>query len=619
MNTGVPVFAKWAACMQDHDLEDLRRLFSLLINSVPIGVTVIDRDMRLLYINERHAKINNFGASEHIGKKISEINPVLAAAAEPKIRFVFDTGIPLVRQELISYGAAPDGSNVHRLASFLPWRATTGSIIGLLAIVQDAEVDQFTRALLEETQQRLLKVLDNLFTFVGVLELDGTVTDANRAPLEAAGLHMDDVRGKKVWDTYWWSHDVEAQNKLRHAVERCRNGDVVRYDLEVRMINDSRMWIDLMIAPLRDKDGNITHLIPSASDITQRHANAVALQQSEERAQSIIESSDDAIITKSLDGIITEWNGAATRMLGYPAQEAIGKPITMIFPQDKLAEEEVVMQAISKGQRVPSFETVRVHKNGRMIDVSVTVSPLRDRSGRVIGACKLARDITVQKRQRDLIDHALEEKTALLHEVHHRVKNNLQIVSSLLNLQSRKVSPDAVLALAECQGRIRAMALVHQLLYESENMVEVDLSDYISRLIMLTRETYEGSVSGVELVFSGVHEKLTLHIQSTIPCGLVVHELVLNAFKHAFPSGESGRIEVELRLTAAGRLHLTVRDNGCGLPEGFAWGGKSGLGTQLIPMFVNQLQGTMTTASSSQGASVTVELVPGKQKVQHAS
>ena len=332
-----------------------------------------------------------------------------------------------------------------------------------------------------------------------------------------------------------------------------------------------------------------------------------------------MESSDDAIITKSLDGIITEWNTAATRILGYSAQEAIGRPVTMIFPQDKLAEEEVVMRAISQGQRVPSFETVRIHKSGYLIDVAVTVSPLRDRSGRVIGACKLARDITVQKRQRDAIDHALEEKTALLHEVHHRVKNNLQIVSSLLNLQARKASPDAVLALAECQGRIRAMGLVHQLLYESENMVEVDLSDYISRLIMLTKETYEGPASGVELVFSGAQEKLALDIQRTIPCGLVVNELVLNAFKHAFPGGRQGRVNVELRLMPSGLLHLTVRDNGCGLPEGFTWGGKSGLGTQLIPMFVNQLQGTMTTASSSHGASITIELVPAKQKVQDAS
>jgi two-component system, sensor histidine kinase PdtaS len=568
--------------MQDHDLDDLRRLFSLLIDSVPIGVAVIDREMRLQYINERQAKLNNIPVSEHIGRKVSDVLPRLFSVAGSKIQFVLDTGTPLLKQEIISGQASGAGYTLHRLASYFPWRAGNGEIKGVLAVVQDATVDSFTRQLQEDSQQRLLDVLDNLFTFVGVMEVDGTLTDANKAPLEAAGLCLDDVRGKKFWDTYWWSHDVEAQNKLRDA-------------------------------------GNITHLIPSASDITERHANAVALQQAEERAQSIIESSDDAIITKSLDGIITEWNTAATRMLGYSAQEAIGRPVTLIFPLDKLAEEESVMRAISQGQRVPSFETVRIHKSGYLIDVAVTVSPLRDRSGRVIGACKLARDITVQKRQRDAIDHALEEKTALLHEVHHRVKNNLQIVSSLLNLQARKASPDVVLALAECQGRIRAMGLVHQLLYESENMVEVDLSVYISRLIMLTKETYEGPASGVELVFSGVQEKLALDIQRTIPCGLVVHELVLNAFKHAFPGGRQGRINVELRLVSSGFLHLTVRDNGCGLPESFTWGGKSGLGTQLIPMFVNQLQGTMTTASSSHGASITIELVPAKQKVQDAS
>jgi len=373
-----------------------------------------------------------------------------------------------------------------------------------------------------------------------------------------------------------------------------------------------------MIAPLKDQHGRITHLIPSATDISLRHASQVALQQSEERYRSIVESSDDAIITKSLGGIITEWNPAASRLLGYSAEEAIGQPITMIFPESKLAEESDLMEKIHLGKQVPPFETVRVHKSGRLVDVSVTVSPLRDRRGAVIGACKLARDITVEKHQRDLISFALEEKTALLHEVHHRVKNNLQIVSSLLNLQARKVSSDAAQAIGECQGRIRAMALVHQLLYESENMAEVNLSGYLSRLLALTQATYDAPASPVEMVFHGSAENITLDNQRTVPCGLVVHELVLNAFKHAFTGGRPGRIDVALKLTPAGLMQLTVSDNGRGLPEGFAWGGKGGLGTQLIPMFVNQLQGKIITESSSLGASFMIELAPGKQEVTYA-
>ena len=389
---------------------------------------------------------------------------------------------------------------------------------------------------------------------------------------------------------------------------------MVRQDIQVRMLNDQLMWIDFMLAPLRDKDGHVTHLIPSAMDISQRHTSEAALKQSEERYQSVIESSDDAIITKSLDGIINGWNPAATRLLGYSELEAIGQPVTLLFPQERWPEEAEIMKQIRAGQQIPPFETVRLHKDGRRLEVSVTLSPLRDRSGAVVGACKLARDVSAQKRQIGLIEHALVEKTALLQEVHHRVKNNLQIVSSLMNLQARQVSPAAAMALSECQGRIRAMALVHQLLYESSSVAEVNLSDYIGRLVVLTKGTYDAPESGIQLFFSNAGEKVTLDIHRTIPCGLVINELISNAVKHAFKGVGQGRIDVKMRLDPSGRLHLSVCDNGCGLPPDFAWGGAGGLGTQLIPMFVNQLQGILHTESSAAGSCFTMELDPGSKE-----
>ena len=213
-------------------------------------------------------------------------------------------------------------------------------------------------------------------------------------------------------------------------------------------------------------------------------------------------------------------------------------------------------------------------------------------------------------RANERLEALVRDKVALLQEVHHRVKNNLQIVSSMMNLQSRNVSPAAAQALAECQGRLRAMALVHQLLYESSSMAEVDLSDYIGRLVVLMKGTYEGPGSGIGLSFSGAGEKVSLDIHRTIPCALIINELISNAIKHAFKSTERGRIDVRMRLDLAGRLHLSVSDNGCGLPPGFAWGVGTGLGTQLVPMFVDQLEGILHTESSPAGSSFTVELDP---------
>jgi PAS domain S-box-containing protein len=594
-------------------------LLSLLLESVPIGVALFDTDLRLRLINQRQAQINNFTVDAHIGKRIAEFLPQAVDVIEPKLQFVLDTGCPLINQEIRGQTPFANGHVLHRMASFYPWRVRGEQIKGVLAIVQDSTIDHFAQQLLEESQQRLLKVLDNLLAFVGVMELDGTLSHANKAPLDAAELQIGDVKGKKFWNCYWFCHDPHLQQTLKIATERCRLGEVFRHDLEVRMANNSRMWIDFMLAPLRDNAGNVTHLIPSGIDISQRHASEVSLKHSEERYQSIVESSDDAIITKSLSGIITGWNSAAYRLLGHTEQEAIGQHIAILFPVEKIEEEAFVLSKITRGEQVNSFETIRKHQDGHLISVAVTVSPLRDKQGVVMGACKLMRDISLQKKQIAIIERALEEKTSLLFEVHHRVKNNLQIVSSLLNLQARKVAPEVASALAECQGRIRAMALVHQLLYESESMAEIDLSDYIRQLVVLTEATCSARLHDIQIHFMSNVEAISLDIQRTIPCGLIVYELVLNAVKHAFPMQERGRIGVSITSAGHDLVHLSVSDNGCGLPENFHWSANGGLGTQLIPMFVQQMGGRLMTSSSDQGACITVELKPTKQRVQNAN
>ncbi|MFZ6723433.1 PAS domain S-box protein [Undibacterium sp. Ji49W] len=599
---------------------EMEQLFLLMTDTLPVGVAVLDLDLRLLFINRRHAELNRIPVTEQLGHPIRDYLPQVADIVEPKLRFVLETGIPLVRQEIRGDAPGKEGGKLFRLASYYPRRDDSGNICGILALIQDASIDSFEAQVAEESKQRLLQVLDNLFAFVGVLDLDGTVLECNRAPLEAAGIAIEDVRGEKLWDSYWWSHDTGAREQLKEAVSRCRNGEIVRYDIHARMINDSRMWVDFMLAPLRDETGKITHLIPSGIDISKRHDSEAALHQSEDRYRSVIESSDDAIITKSLEGIITGWNPAAERLLGYTAGEALGKPITFLFPAPLLSEEQHLLRRISNGERIPPFDTVRIHKDGHLVDVSITISPLRDRNGKVIGACKLAHDIGAKKRQWEALEQALEEKTALLHEVHHRVKNNLQIVSSLLSLQARQASEEVARVLSESQGRIRAMALVHQLLYDSEMMSEIELSEFINRLISLTVASHDTVKLGIKIEYSEPGKPVFMSAHRMIPLGLVINELILNAIKHAFPPAwltghgpQQARIHISLQEISDDKLHLQVADNGCGLSSEFDWDAAKGLGTQLIPMFVAQLHGELTTTSTATGSCFTIALSPKRK------
>lgn len=588
--------------MQIMSFSELESLISTLIDQIPIGIVVLDRDFRLRFINDRHAKNNQLKKEDQLGKRLCEFLPLAAPVIEPKLQFVLDHGIPLLNQEIISKQALIDGYTLHRIASYYPWRNEKQETIGIIGIIQDSKVDQFAQQMLEESQHRLLRVLDNLFTFVGVLELDGTLSHANRAPLDAAGISIDDVAGKKVWDTYWFQHDINLQQQIQNDIKACLNGEIVRHDIQVQLKDGQLTWLDFMLAPLRDGEGRITHLIPSANDITQRHQSEEALQKSEELFHSIILASDDAIVTKTLNGIITAWNPAANRLLGYTEEEALGRHITTLFPADRIGEEERLLERIGRGEKVPSFETVRIHKDGSRIDVAVTISPLRDKAGKVIGACKLARDISVQNAQRKQISQALQDKTALLHEVHHRVKNNLQIVSSLLNMQARRASPEVASAFSECQTRIRAMALVHQLLYESDNMAEVDLALYLSQLATLSHASYDDEQKAVAIQFDSPERKILLNVQKAIPCGLIVSELILNAYKHAFAKVEHDKISISLTNLDDLHFQLSVADNGIGLPEGFEWKSRNGLGTQLVPMFAQQLKAKMHHRSDANGS-----------------
>ena len=618
--------------MQDIALEDLTTLFSLVLDQVPIGVVILDHDLQLRFINQRHAQNNRLSPSAQLGKRPSEFIPDIAHIIEPKLRFVIEHGIPLLNQEIHGKSSEEHGPTIHRLANYYPWKNRSDQILGVIGIIQDSQVDHFSQKLLEESELRLLNVLDNLFTFVGVLELDGTLSHANKAPLEAAGITIEDVRGKKVWDCFWFDHDPRLQEQMQQCVQRALRGQISRLDMQVRMRDGLLMWIDFMMAPLRDSQGNITHLIPSGNDISQRHHDAEALKISESRFHSIVDSSDEAIISKNLDGIITAWNPAAERLLGYSAAEALGKNIAMLFPQDKLNTETILLERIGRGEHITPFETQRVHKDGHLIEVSVTISPLRDQHGNIIGACKLARDISLSNKQKAQIQRSLEEKTSLLHEVHHRVKNNLQIVSSLLNMQARKVSDDAALAIHECQIRIRSMALVHQLLYESENLSNVDLCEYLQQLITLTKTSYQDQQLPIEMGFFHSHQSISLDVQRAIPCGLIVSELILNAMKHAFNHTTTGKISVSLvksdvvpssmhRVSADTKpsITLTVSDNGCGLPASFMWGGRRSLGAQLIPMFVQQLDASMQTKSSSEGATFVIEIPDCNERHEHAN
>jgi PAS domain S-box-containing protein len=199
---------------------------------------------------------------------------------------------------------------------------------------------------------------------------------------------------------------------------------------------------------------------------------------------SIVESSDDVIVSKSLDGIVTSWNKGAERIFGHTAAEAIGQPITIVIPEDRQDEERDILTRIRRGERIDHFETVRQRKDGSLIVVSLTVSPVKNAEGKVVGASKIARDITEQKRTQDRV-------ATLAREAEHRSKNVLATVQAAVNLSRADTSEDLKKAI---EGRIQALANVHSLFVESR-WIGADLSAIAAQELGTRARGYRGASS----------------------------------------------------------------------------------------------------------------------------
>lgn len=204
----------------------------------------------------------------------------------------------------------------------------------------------------------------------------------------------------------------------------------------------------------------------------------------------------------------------------------------------------------------------------------------------------LQAEITERVRKEAQIKTSLEEKEALLREIHHRVKNNLQVISSLLNLQSSLVAdPQALEVFQESQHRIRSMAFVHEKLYQSESLARIDFTEYVRTLTTYLFSSYGDRAQHITLAIQA--EDVSLGIDTAIPCGLILNELVSNALKHAFPDGREGEVWIDIRADDAQRMTLTVSDNGVGLSESLDLHNTTSLGLQLVNTLVRQLDGTM--------------------------
>ncbi len=335
------------------------------------------------------------------------------------------------------------------------------------------------------------------------------------------------------------------------------------------------------------------------------------LSRSEAKFRAVTTSVTDAVIIIDSESRISFLNQAAEKIFGFAPREIMGKNI-----HDMLAPEEYLEPAKNgwkrfkhsgEGNVIGKIVEVKAKtKSGRIIPIELSVSPVPLESGLIV--IGIARDISERKEAEKRLKQSLLEKQILLKEIHHRVKNNLSIVSSLLGLHAESI-PDEEIAqkFVDCQAQVQSIALIHQQFYQTENVAEIDFRDYLDTVFTHLKTIYQSQFESIKITLR--IDPIRFSLNKSIPLGLIVNELITNVFKHAYSAGDCAEIEVELHEVENGEAELIVRDYGKGLPEGTNADSTSSLGLQLITVFVDQIDGKLKIDSEN-GTRFAIQFTP---------
>ncbi len=570
----------------------------------------LDTEGCFTFVNQAAKRIYGYEPVEIIGRPLTDFiyQKELETSTETETKL---TSIPLYCQD---HNSSCQWETVHKrqdgIPVYLNFNAITlkdnlGRFQGAIGTATDITERKKSEEALQRAKDQLQAVLDAVPWFVSWISSDLRYIGVNKQlaasfnlpPESFTGQEIGFLNSSKGFVKFISDFFASSEQQISQEVENKVNNTLKNYLIVVQKYAQGKavVSVGIDISERKQAEAMKTKLIAS-------------LQESERKFRSLYEATSDAVILLDKEGII-DCNRAALKMFGLSNKEEFTNYNPEYFypenQQNGRKSVELIKRhiavAIVKGNSRFEWINKRVDQSEFPTEVLLTAmkisgyshKKLPKKSVNTIVLQAVIRDITERKRNEEQIKESLAEKEVLLKEIHHRVKNNLQVISSLLRLQSRYIQDNVILEmLKESQNRVRSMALVHEHLYQSKDLSRIDFAEYIRNLSSHLFQAYEVKARGVKLNINVV--PVFLNIDTVVPCGLIINELVSNSLKYAFPEASRGDISIEFSYqNDEHKFILKVSDNGIGFPEDLDYKNSGSLGLRLVCSLVRQLKGNI--------------------------
>lgn len=545
-----------------------------ITQSTPLMLTRCTPDLRYRFVNKAYAALLGRRPEQIIGSRIEDIiGPVGFNSILPYIERVLQGEHVEFEQEVAYRDIGPRFMRV----SYRPDRDAKGNVIGWISSISDITKTKASEDALRNSERQLSEFFENASEAIHWVGPSGTILRANRAELRMLGYTAEEYIGRDIADFH------VDKNAIADILGRLRNGETLENYTASMICKDGSVRQVVINSSGYFENGEFVHTRCFTRDITEQLQNEKALR----HLAAIVESTDDVIISKDLDGSITSWNAAAERVYGYTAEEMIGRSVSILIPPDKPDEETTMLEKLTSGERIDHYESVRIAKDGRRIDVSLTVSPIHDANGNVIGASKISRDITELKRAQEEREELLarEEKARAEAEAANRVKDEfLATLSHELRTPLNAIMGWAGMLSGGKLNQVevaRAIEIIDRNAKVQSRLIEgvLDVSRIVSGKFQIEhrpvqlREVVTAAVDSIRPTAQARDLKLHLEMENYLPMvggdsnrlQQVVWNLLSNAVKFTDPGGE-----IRVGLTTVGsQVEIEVRDTGQGIRSEF--------------------------------------------------